>query len=205
MEGQHDQGRLPLRERNKQRLIQRIVEAASTLFRDPGYEQTTMEMIAEKAEVSRGTLFNYFSTKTALLVPFANELYEQLVQPDVLAYLETQPTTLDVLRFLFLTSGERVLTFPGIVQALQHELYHPQPMMKTIPSGIGFFNTLQKIVLVGQQRGEVRVDLPAEKIADYIGVLYISLLQKMNIQHSSAAYHAEVKTLLAFLRSAFLP
>lgn len=205
MDAKHNSEHLPLRERNKQRIIQRIVEAACALFREPGYEQTTMEMIAEKAEVSRGTLFNYFSTKTALLVPFAGELYEQQVQPDVLAYLEAQPATLEVLRFLFLNVGERVLTFPGIVQALQHQLHHPQPTMKTIMSGIGFFDTLQKIVLAGQQRGEIRVDLPAEKIAYYISVLYVSLLQEMSAQGSSIAYPTEVETLLTFLRSAFLP
>lgn len=205
MDAKHNSEHLPLRERNKQRIIQRIVEAACALFREPGYEQTTMEMIAEKAEVSRGTLFNYFSTKTALLVPFAGELYEQQVQPDVLAYLEAQPATLEVLRFLFLNVGERVLTFPGIVQALQHQLHHPQPTMKTIMSGIGFFDTLQKIVLAGQQRGEIRVDLPAEKIAYYISVLYVSLLQEMSAQGSSTAYPTEVETLLTFLRSALLP
>ncbi len=204
MAAEHDTVRLPLRERNKQRILQRIVDAACTLFREPGYEQTTMEMIAEKAEVSRGTLFNYFSTKTALLIPFAGELYEQLVQPEVLAYLEKQPATMEVLRFLFLNVGERVLTLPGIVQALQHELHHPQPVMKTIMRGIGFFDTLQKIVLAGQQRGEVRVDLSAEKLAYYIGVLYVALLQEMSAQHSSTVYPAEVETMLAFLRSAFL-
>ncbi|HET8843513.1 MAG TPA: hypothetical protein VFN35_18770, partial [Ktedonobacteraceae bacterium] len=127
------------------------------------------------------------------------------VQPDVQAYLETQPTTLDVLRFLFLTVGERVLTFPDIFQGLQHAMYHPQPITQTIPSGVGFFEMLQQIVLVGQQRQEVRIDLPAKKIADYISVLYLSLLQRMSAQHTSTAYPDEVKTLLAFLRSAFLP
>lgn len=204
MEGQQ-QCHVPLRERNKQRLIQRIVEAASVLFREPGYEQTTMEMIAEKAEVSRETLFNYFPSKTALLVPIANELYEQLVQPDVLAYLETQPTTLEVLRFLFLAVGERILMFPGIGQALQHELSYPQPILKIMPGRIGLFDTLQKIVLEGQQHGEIRSDLPGGQIADYISVLYISLVRKMSIRSASTSYLAEVETLLAFLRSALRP
>lgn len=67
------------------------------------------------------------------------------------------------------------------------------------------FDVLQKIVLEGQHRGEIRADLPAEHIADYIGVLYISLVRKMSPQHASTSYLAEVETLLAFLRSAFRP
>jgi AcrR family transcriptional regulator len=47
---------VPLRERNKQRILQRIQEATFVLFRTIGYDQTTMDAIAEKAETSRGTL-----------------------------------------------------------------------------------------------------------------------------------------------------
>ena len=45
-----DTGRLPLRERNKQRNFQRIVAAAFELFHTTGYHETTMDTIAEKAE-----------------------------------------------------------------------------------------------------------------------------------------------------------
>jgi len=79
--------RLPLRERNKQRNIQRIVDAASALFHTTGYTQTTMDAIAEQAEVSRATLFNYFPTKQALLMPLTNTLYREHVQPEIQSYL----------------------------------------------------------------------------------------------------------------------
>src|ERR1700730_12899513 len=90
---------VPLRERNRQRTFQQIIDAAFTLFRTLGYDQTTMDAIAEKAEVSRGTLFNYFPTKQALLIPFANRVYLERVQPEVQSYLNTQPTTFQALRF----------------------------------------------------------------------------------------------------------
>ncbi len=48
---------LPLRERNKQKVTERIIVAAMELFKTQGYEQTTMDDIANKAEISRGTLF----------------------------------------------------------------------------------------------------------------------------------------------------
>jgi hypothetical protein len=52
-----------------------------------------------------------------LLLPFAGDLYEQSVQPEVHTYLETQPEMLDALRFLFLKIGEQILTHPDIEQA----------------------------------------------------------------------------------------
>src|SRR5712692_8725550 len=110
---------LPLRERNRQRIYQRIVSAATELFRTTGYDQATMDAIADKAEVSRGTLFNYFPSKETLLIPFVSELYEQYVQPEILSCLDTQPSTLHVLRFLFMSIHEHILTLPRIDRALQ--------------------------------------------------------------------------------------
>lgn len=197
--------RLPLRERNRQRIYQRIVDAAFELFRTAGYDSTTMDAIAEKAEVSRGTLFNYFPTKDTLLVPYANELYREYVQPAVQSYLDTQPTTLDVVRFLFMSIYEHVLTLPDIDRALRQEFFSPQPAMKECSGGTGFFDTLLTIVQYGQLRGEVRVDIPLESLARYIGVLYVSLLYTMVEQSTPAEYAVEVNTLLAFLRAALSP
>ena len=91
---------LPLRERNKQRVTQRIIAAAMELFKTRGCQQTTMDDIADKAEISRGTLFNYFPSKDALLLPWGQEILQEYIQPKLTAYLETQPSTIQVLQFL---------------------------------------------------------------------------------------------------------
>ena len=195
-----------MRERNRQRIYSRIVDAAFELFRTAGFDAATMDAIAEKAEVSRGTLFNYFPTKDALLMPFANELYNKYVQPEVLSYLETQPTTLEVVRFLFMSIYQHVLTLPAIDRALRHEFFAPPPETKTCSNiGTGFFEALLTIVRYGQSRGEVRADIPLEKLARYIGVLYVSLLYTGIEHRTSATYAGEVETLLAFLRTALSP
>ncbi|MBA2393223.1 MAG: TetR/AcrR family transcriptional regulator [Ktedonobacteraceae bacterium] len=200
-----DTEHLPLRERNRQRIIQRIVKAAIELFHTVGYEQTTMDNIAEKAEVSRGTLFNYFPTKTSLLIPFASELFKHRVQPEVRSYLEKQPTTLDTLRFLFLEIGEQVLTLPDIELALQQEFSPSPPAMKVSLHHVGYIETLLTIVHHGRQRGEVRTDIPPEQLARYIGVLYVSLIHPLTNQFSAAQYASEVEILLTFLRTALRP
>ena len=55
------------RERKKQETRQRMLEAAWNLFRERGYEETTVEEITEAADVAKGTFFNYFETKEAVL------------------------------------------------------------------------------------------------------------------------------------------
>jgi AcrR family transcriptional regulator len=46
----------------------RIVEAASRLFREAGYEGARIEAIAAEAQVSIGTIYNYYQNKGDILV-----------------------------------------------------------------------------------------------------------------------------------------
>jgi len=50
-----------------------IEEAALDLFEEQGYEATTVDQIAARAEVATATLFRYFSSKAELLVSEKNE------------------------------------------------------------------------------------------------------------------------------------
>jgi len=52
-----------LRERKKAKTRAAIRREAMRLFREQGYEETTVEQIAEAAEVSPSTFFRYFPTK----------------------------------------------------------------------------------------------------------------------------------------------
>lgn len=57
-----------LREKQKAARHSRILEVAAILFRKQGYDQVRMEDIAAKAEVSIGTIYNYYKNKGDLLV-----------------------------------------------------------------------------------------------------------------------------------------
>jgi AcrR family transcriptional regulator len=57
-----------LRERQKANRHTRILDTASRLFRDHGYDAVKMEAIAAEAEVSIGTIYNYYQNKGDLLV-----------------------------------------------------------------------------------------------------------------------------------------
>lgn len=59
-----------------ERTKERIVDAALELFREHGYEATTMRMVAEAAGVSLGNAYYYFASKDLLLQAFYREVHE---------------------------------------------------------------------------------------------------------------------------------
>jgi AcrR family transcriptional regulator len=65
-----------LRERKKQQTRQRISAAALELFDERGFDRVPVAEIAQAAEVSEATLFNYFPTKEDLVYG-GMEAYEQ--------------------------------------------------------------------------------------------------------------------------------
>jgi AcrR family transcriptional regulator len=62
-----------LRERKKRRTKETIRREAMRLFEEHGYEATTIEQIADAAEVSPSTFFNYFPTKEDVLLDDGND------------------------------------------------------------------------------------------------------------------------------------
>jgi AcrR family transcriptional regulator len=65
---EEEQPRPGLRERKKAKTRAAIQAHALDLFREQGYEGTTVDQIAEAADVSPSTFFRYFPTKEAVVL-----------------------------------------------------------------------------------------------------------------------------------------
>ncbi|MEU7424145.1 TetR family transcriptional regulator [Streptomyces sp. NPDC040750] len=76
--------RLGLRERKKTKTREAIRAAAYALIEEQGYEATTIEQIAGRAEVSPSTVFRYFPAKEDIVLPDA-------YGPSMLAELRGRP------------------------------------------------------------------------------------------------------------------
>lgn len=57
-----------LREANAARTREAILDAAVALFAEQGFEDSTLEQVAERADVSISTLYRYFPTKDLLVL-----------------------------------------------------------------------------------------------------------------------------------------
>ena len=80
-----------LRERKKAKTKAAIQLHAVRLFRDQGYAATTVEQVAEAAEVSPSTVFRYFATKEDLVL---NDDYD----PVIFASFTAQPAELNLIQ-----------------------------------------------------------------------------------------------------------
>jgi AcrR family transcriptional regulator len=79
-----------LRERKKARTRAAIREQALRLFREQGYQRTTVEQIAAAAEVSPSTFFRYFPTKEDVVLQ--DDMDTRMIEA-----LERQPADLSPL------------------------------------------------------------------------------------------------------------
>jgi len=76
-----------LRERKKLKTRAAIQREAMRLFSEKGFQATTIEDIAEAAEISPSTFFNYFPSKDALVL-------EDDLDPVIIAAFNAQPADL---------------------------------------------------------------------------------------------------------------
>jgi AcrR family transcriptional regulator len=67
-----------LRERKKQQTREAISDIATNLFIQRGFEPVTLAEIAEAAQVSVKTIFNYFGSKEELFFDRADDVYAEL-------------------------------------------------------------------------------------------------------------------------------
>lgn len=116
-----------LREIKKKRVRESILNSARELFFSRGFSDTTIKAIAEKAEVAVGTVYNYFESKSGIILAITEEdtsaaLEGEYSIPDPASPRETVSAYLD-------TFMENLSRYP---KPLLAELMH-----KTFSSGGG--------------------------------------------------------------------
>jgi len=68
------------RAREKQQRQEAILQAAEEILKQDGFANLSMDKIAEKAELSKGTLYLYFENKEQLLIGIINGHMDRLIK-----------------------------------------------------------------------------------------------------------------------------
>jgi AcrR family transcriptional regulator len=154
------------RERKKDETRERITQAAIELFSERGYEATTVDEIAAKADVAKGTFFNYFPRKESVFDALSEQraLEMEEVTRDLLA--QSIPVRQKLRRFCDAISARHVSNRELSRVAVSRLLGQIHDPVHSVPATIRGY--LQQILEQGQETGELRRDVEAGRAAALI-------------------------------------
>ena len=167
---------LSRRERKKLETRQALLEAAVALFREQGYDDTTIEAITGRVDVAKGTFFNYFPSKEALLHDLAMWRFSQLREAlDVDRGAPASPVARIKLmvQLLHEQTGSDWHLFQ---RAFATRLSGPPPPHH--PAKRQLSSLLWDLVKEAQANGEIRADVEAELVSD---LMFIAHIRRMAI------------------------
>ncbi|MEY2399930.1 MAG: hypothetical protein QOJ08_41 [Ilumatobacteraceae bacterium] len=124
-----------LRQRKKDSSRRAIEDAAWELFAEQGYEETSINDIAERANVAPRTFFRYFPTKEAVMYPQFDELLQSVREE-----FRTRPGDEPVLTSLF----ESMKVLSGSLEGEASRTRQRMQMLKRPgqhPPGTEYFRT----------------------------------------------------------------
>lgn len=154
------------RERNSAERRERLFRSALELFARKGFAETTVEDITNAADLGKGTFFNYFPSKEHILLGFGEMQLGKLQ----VAFEEMRSQNVPVpvfMRSLGARMTQEPIRNPAIIRILLQAFLTDdskvrQPMLELQNRVIAIHT---EMIRIGQQRGEVRNDLPPEVIA----------------------------------------
>jgi AcrR family transcriptional regulator len=178
-----------LRERKSTAVKQAFFDAAMQLFKKKGFEETSVDEIAEKAGFSRATYFNHFGTKHGVLRFYGQRLQEQV--ETTLSEADRSLPALDRIRTLLITMAREADAHSEELKLVyvysQHDAeYLTQPT----PARVRVFEMMERLVAEAQVDKTIRTDLSARELAFHILAVYQGAVA------ASIAGYAQVEPIL---------
>jgi AcrR family transcriptional regulator len=152
------------RQRRKQETRRQIFQAAMKLFERKGIFSTTVEEITEAADVGKGTFFNYFPSKEAILSALAERqlgVIDRAVEKADSA-TTVRPILREMCKELSAGPGRSPIMLRSLFAMVLSNNMLFELFSRALRKGRG---KVAMIIERGQQLGEVRTDLPAIEIA----------------------------------------
>ena len=156
-------------ERKKKETRQRIIKVAMDLFQRQGFNDTTMEQIAEEADVARKTLYNHFPVKEAIVDEYVRGISKESTQ-EAFETLQNLPDTRSRLVETLDKVYEWVEINPEIIGiSLGYRLKNMYQGAEY--SSGGSQSLIAEIIRLGQQAGEIRQDIQAKLLVKQLDIL----------------------------------
>lgn len=166
------------RERKRQQTLDHLADTALRLFEALGYDAVTMEQIAAQADVAKGTLYNYFPVKEALL---AYHVHRDLAghAPGLLEAMRALPGFAARMAYLLQATSHWAESHRAYLpHYLRFRLAYADVGAGAAAPRSGLDRIVEALIETGQQTGEVRADLPPAQLAHLFQYMYLATLTR---------------------------
>jgi AcrR family transcriptional regulator len=192
------------RQRRSVEIRERLFRAALNLFAQKGFAETTVEDITEAADLGKGTFFNYFPSKDHILLAFG-EMQLGKLEVAIEAARRTNEPMPEFLRSLGVRMTQEPTRNPEIIRALLQAYLSTTPVreaMLDLQKRVHALHT--QMIQLGQERGEIRSDLPAAEIAYVFRQTIFGTLLIWSL-YGDATLHARIEAAFNLLWTGLAP
>lgn len=183
-------------ERKKKETRQKIVKVAMDLFQNQGFNNTTMEQIADETDIARKTLYNYFPVKEAIVDEYVRGISQELARETFETIQNLTDTKSRLLVALNHAYGwvENNSELTGIcINYRMRNMFKDSEHQKV---ETGTQSILTKIISLGQQAGEIRSDISVKMLVAHIDVLRGTMTFEWLNDPSRFELHEEIAKLV---------
>ncbi|WP_181347421.1 TetR/AcrR family transcriptional regulator [Thalassobacillus sp. CUG 92003] len=196
-----------IRNKKKEATRDAIIEAARTLFLEHGYEGTTTDDIANRADVGTGTVFNYFDSKADILIDaFANDFMEEMDQQEITLQEQdlNKAASELVFQFIYKRMNRYLLVSKKILRPLMNvSLYmsNPERLKKMIDLDFMFVDELIHYLNQLKEKSVLPEDFAANQAAEviYSSLAFEFLLYLYHDEIGKEALYDGIKAKLNFI------
>lgn len=164
-------------ERKKEKTREQIVSVAMKLFMEQGFDATTMEQIAQEADIAKGTLYNHFPVKEAILNEFIQKSFRDKNQ-EMIQRIRQLPDTRSRMAHVLTTLMAGIQQQPIIFERyIVYRIKNMIAMDQTERDKSGIGHVVYEIVALGQENDEIRRDMPLDLMEDLFEFIFIEVAQ----------------------------
>lgn len=183
---------LSRRERKKLNQQYAIIRAALDLFREKGYDDTAVSEIAELADISYTTFFNYFPSKDNLLSAIREMEIKDLAEVADLRYRDESSMAV-VLEGVFKEWVYDSLNNRNTILRVQEQ----QMQQHDVPYFTSIEQLFRSIILRGIENGDFKKDTDSELISVLLSGLHDALVINLQEELLDAGFAAIIDPFLA--------
>ena len=160
------------RERKKEETKRRIYVAALELFHAKGFAHTTVDEITERADVAKGTFFNYFPHKESVLSYLSEEWLKRVEEQAARPYKLAAERITALFTAVASAYGENRELTHMVVAAGMEQMLCPEDRQNRSR----FVSLVKEAIGEGQSTGEFRPDLAPHAIFLALGAAFMGTL-----------------------------